>query len=72
MVIKNKSFFDLYHDSLDKLLDQESDLLIKRIEYAKQGNWSKVAEIEKKYLDPLQKKINKLARIAKEEVEHEG
>lgn len=70
MIIRKKSFFELYHVTLDKLLTQESDWFIKRIEFAKQGDWQKVSEIEKKYLDPLNKRINKLAHIAKEEVKN--
>ncbi len=71
MVIKRKSFFDLYHIALDKILEQEADWFIKRIDYANQNNWQKVSEIEKLYLEPLAKKINKLSRFAREELKNE-
>ena len=69
-MIKKKTFYDSYHEILMKLLDQHNEWFIKRHEYAVKNDWNKVKEIEKKYLEPLDRKINKLARIAKEEVEH--
>lgn len=70
MKVKKKSFFDLYHKSLEKLLQQHDDWFMRRVEFAKKGDLGKVAEIEKRYLEPLETKINKLARIAKEEVDN--
>jgi len=65
--ITNKILIN-YLENLDKLLEQQVDWFIKRVEYIKESNWQKATEIENIYLKPLERKIVSLAKIIREEL----
>ena len=64
-LIKKMKF---YCNNLLKLLDQESEWSSKRLMNIYEGNWRKADEIDSKYLQPLAKKIQSLAKIAYEDL----
>lgn len=57
-----------YTNNLLKLLDQQEDWFFKRFEYVQEGNWEKADEIDDRYLKPLERKIQSLAKIAHEDL----
>lgn len=65
LIIKKMKF---YTNNLLKLLDQQEDWFFKRFEYVQEGNWKKADEIDDRYLKPLEKKIQSLAKIAHEDL----
>jgi|SRR3989344_4268366 len=64
-LIKKMKF---YCNNLLKLLDQESEWSNKRLINIHEGNWDKANEIDDKFLKPLEKKIQSLAKIAYEDL----
>lgn len=55
-----------YRENLLKLLDQEEEWFIRRVEAAKVGDWERVKEIEGIYLIPLNRKVKQLVERAPE------
>ena len=52
---------EFYLRNLDRLMDQELDWFIERIEAMKKGDYKRVEYIEKTYLTPLNRKIKEIA-----------
>jgi len=62
--IKKPSFIsqaELHLKNLDRLIDQETDWFIERIEALKEGKTDRAEFIEKTYLIPLNRKIREVA-----------
>lgn len=64
----NVKKMQFYIANLLKLLDQQEQWFFQRIEYVMNGDWGKADEIDKRYLNPLEKKIQSLAKIAHEDL----
>lgn len=57
-----------YLDRLNMFFQQEEDFIWQRHEYMMQNEFDRTELVEKKYLQPLQKKIKYLAEIILEEM----
>lgn len=64
----NTKKMQFYITNLLRLLDQQEKWFFQRLEFVREGNWKKADEIDDRYLNLIERKIQSLARIAHEDL----